>query len=400
MRSKINYRELMAVLISPDRAMADELTASLRESDTFQVAAEMNAYPSRQTLEARLRQIKPEVVLVDVESDRTQACEVVRIVLEFGHSIQVVGIGSQSDSEQLLEALRAGATEFLHRPFDRASQVEAVARLRRLRGPASEITATPGKVIVFSSTKPGSGSSTIAVQTALALKRISGQRVLLADFDLCRGMIGFFLKLSHPASVVEAFEHADRLTPEVWSEFIAQSGGLDVLCAPEAPHPGQLDSARFPLLLEYARTYYDWIIIDLPVVFQRFSMLTLAQADWAFLVTTAELPSLHLARKAIRLLDQLAFPKERVQIVVNRTNKRSDMGNSDIEKIFDRKIHSRIPNDFTSVNRAISLGEPLDGKCDVAKAIDGLASRLSGNPVKPKFNFSSRQDRTVLVAVR
>ncbi len=322
------------------------------------------------------------------------------MIVNFAHGIQVVGLGGPSDSEMLLQTLRAGATEFLHRPFDQESQAEATARLRRLRGPTSELIAPPGKVTVFSSTKPGSGSSTIAVQTALALKRMSGQRVLLADFDLCRGMIGFFLKLSHPTSVLEVFENADRLTPEIWSEFIAESGGIDVLCAPEIPYPGQLDSARLHFFLEYARSYYDWIIIDLPVVFQRSSMLTLAQADWAFLVTTAELPSLHLARKAIRLLDQLAFPKDRIQILVNRTNKRSDMGNSDIEKVFDRKIHSRIPNDFASVNRAISMGEPLDAKCDVGKAIDGLASRLSGNPLEPKFNFSARQGRTVLAVVR
>lgn len=398
-RSKINEPELTAILISPDREMAAEFTNSLRHSPAFRIVSELMAYPSRQTLESRLRQLRPDVVLVDLGSNPDEASELIRVTTAFGQSIHVVGLGRRNDSEMLLGALRAGATEFLHSPFDLETQAEAVARLRRLRGPELPVISQPGIVTVFSSTKPGSGSSTIAVQSALALKRISGQRVLLADFDLCRGMIGFFLKLSQPASVLDALESSDRLTPGLWSEFIAEFSGMDVLCAPENPYLGFIDSTRLHAVMEFARNYYDWIIIDLPVVFQRLSMNTLANSDRAFLVTTAELPSLHLTRKALRLVDQSGFPKERLQILVNRTNKRLEMSNSDIEKIFDRKIHSRIPNDFAAVNRAISLGEPLDAKCEVSKAIDSLASRLAGNVTKPALKSAAREGRTVLAEV-
>ena len=397
MRPKINELELTAVLISPDREMAAEFTSTLRQSRAFQIVSELKSYPSKQTLEIRLRQARPDIVLVDVGSNPDEACEVIRLAAAFGQSIHVVALDRRNDSEMLLSALRAGATEFLHSPFDIATQGEAVARLWRLRGPESQVISQPGVVTVFSSAKPGSGSSTIAVQTALALKRTSGKRVLLADFDLCRGMISFFLKLSHPASIVDALESTDRLTPELWSDFVASSSGVDVVCAPETPYLGPVDAVRLHALMGYARSNYDWTIIDLPVIFQRISLMTLSNADGAFLVTTAELPSLHLARKAIRLLDQLGFPKERFQILVNRTNKRSDISNPEIEKLFSCKVHSRIPNDFASVNRAISRGEPLDAKGDVGKAIDSLASRLSGNVIVPGLKPTTRESRTSLV---
>ena len=66
-------------------------------------------------------------------------------------------------------------------------------------------------MVAFSSSKPGSGASTIATQTAFALQRLTGKRVLLADCDLTGGTIGFYLKLSHNYSLVDALQHAEHL---------------------------------------------------------------------------------------------------------------------------------------------------------------------------------------------
>ena len=123
---------------------------------------------------------------------------------------------------------------------------------------------------------------------------------------------------------------------------------------------------------------YDWVVIDLPVIFQRLSLMTISDSDRAFLVSTSELPSLHLARKAVNLLDQLGFPKERFQMMVNRINRHDEIGGADIEKLFNCAVHSRIPNDYFSLHRAVTLGQPVDGHCELGKAIEGLAQRLCG----------------------
>ena len=123
---------------------------------------------------------------------------------------------------------------------------------------------------------------------------------------------------------------------------------------------------------------YDWIIVDLPLVFQRLSLMTISESDRAFLVTTSELPSLHLARKAVTLLEQLGFPKERFQIMINRINRRDEIAGSDIERLFNCAVDARIPNDYFSLHRAVTLGQPVEGHCELGKAIENLARRLSG----------------------
>ena len=243
-----------------------------------------------------------------------------------------------------------------------------------------------------------SGASTLAAQTAFALRRATSQRVLLADFDLMGGIIGFYLKLTNTKSLLDALPLADSPGDAEWSSLVAASDGVDILPAPETPFHGPVDAARLHAVLEHARLSYDWVIIDLPVVFQRLSLMTISEADHAFLVSTPELPSLHLARKAVNLLDQLGFPKERFQIMVNRINRRDEIGGSDIEKLFNCSVNSRIPNDYFSLHRAVTLGQPVDGHCELGKAIENLAGRLAGQ-AGPDRKKSIADPRGVLSAV-
>jgi len=140
-----------------------------------------------------------------------------------------------------------------------------------------------------------------------------------------------------------------------------------------------VDGVRLHAVLEYARMNYDWVVVDLPVVFQRLSLMAISESDRAFLISTSELPSLHLARKAVNLLDHLGFPKDRFQIMINRINRRDDIAGSDIERLFNCAVDSRIPNDYFSLHRAVTLGQPVDGHCELGKAIENLAGRLTGN---------------------
>lgn len=370
---------LTALSVIPDRELAGQFSAAMERTRAFQILFDFKSYPSQQTLEIRLRQNKPDVILLDLATDLDVACELIRGVNALNLQTHVVGLHRRNDSDAILRSLRMGASEFLYAPFDPQTQTEAVARLHRLLQPEASENVQPGTIISFSSAKPGSGASTLAAQTAFALRRATSKRVLLADFDLMGGMIGFYLKLSHTKSLLDAMQAAEQLNDTLWPTFVAAADGVDILPAPETAYAGAVDPARLHAVLEHVRMYYDWVVIDLPVIFQRLSLMAASESDRAFLVSTSELPSLHLARKAVNLLDQLGFPKDRFQIMVNRVNKRDEIGGADFEKLFNCPIHSQVPNDYFSLHRAVTLGQPVDGHCELGKAIQSLADRLSGN---------------------
>ena len=377
-------KELTALLVAPDRDLAQQFCRTLPRARTFQVLADLKSYPSQQTLEMRLRQLKPDVVLLDLASGIDTALDLIRAAAAFRPPVHVVGLHPSNDSEAILRSLRAGASEFLFAPFEEQVQKEALARLWRLRQPAPTPASERGKIVLFSSAKPGSGASTLATQTAYALRRSTNGRVLLADFDLLGGTIGFFLKLDHPHSLLDLLHDTAHLTLARWTSLVATVGGVDVIPAPELPCAEMEELAGLHDVLEFARQHYDWVVLDLPSIFHRVSLLTLPEADQAFLVSTPELPSLHLTRKAVNLLGQLGFSKDRFHVVINRVTRRDGISGSDMEKIFNCPVQASFPNDYFSLHRVVTLGKALEGESELGKAIEALAGRLAGVVAGPR----------------
>jgi pilus assembly protein CpaE len=370
--------EIAALLVAPDRALAQQFLATLPQTRAFQILADLKSYPPQQTLEIRIKQLKPNVVLLDLSSDLSAAVEVVKFIASMTPPVHVVGLNTRNDSTAILQSLRAGASEFLYAPFELPTQREAIARLRRLVQPEAPTQTEAGHVVAMASSKPGSGASTVATQVAFSLQRLTGKRILLADFDLTGGTIGFYLKLNHNYSLVDALQHADHMDPALWNSLTVNYGGVDILPAPAAPYAEPLDGARLRVLIEHARNLYDWVIIDLPAIFNRTSLMAISECERAFLISTSELPSLHLTRKALTMVDQLGFPKDRFQVLVNRVDKRDDISTADMEKLFGCAIHAKLPNDYFSLHRVVTLGQPLGTEAELGKAIEQVAARLSG----------------------
>ena len=370
--------QITALLIAPNRDLAQQFVATLPQTRAFQILADLKSYPPAQTLEIRIRQLKPHAILLDLATDLTVATELIRFITSLNPPVQVVGLDTRNDSDAILQSLRAGATEFLAAPFELSSQRDAIARLRRLCGSEAPVSNEAGHVVAFSSAKPGSGASTLATQTAFALRRLTGQRILLADFDLTGGTIGFYLKLSHNYSVVDALQHAEHLDATLWSSLAVNHGGVDILPSPAAPYAEPIDGGRLRVLIDYARQLYDWVILDLPTVFSQISLIALAECERAYLVSTSELPSLHLTRKAMSMITQVGLPKERFEVLVNRVERRDDIGAANLEKLFNCPVHASLPNDYFSLHRVVTLGQPLGAEGELGKAIEKLAVGLCG----------------------
>ena len=370
--------EIPALLIAPDRDLAQKFLATLPQTRAFQILADLRSYPPHQTVEIRARQLKPAVAFLDLASDPGTAIELVRFLSGINPPVHVVGLHPSNDSQALVQSLRAGAVEFLYAPFEPEMQFEAIQRLRRLCVVETPERTEAGHAVAFASSKPGSGASTIATQAAFALQRLTGKRILLADLDLTGGTIGFYLKLSHNYSLVDALQHAEHMDPALWNSLAVNYGGVDILPAPAAPYDEPIDPSRLRVLVENARSVYDWVILDLPAVFNRSSLMAISECERAYLVSTTELPSLHLTRKALNLVDQIGFPKGRFHVLVNRMDKRDDISVADMEKLFGVPVHASLPNDYFSLHRVVTLGQPLGADGDLGKAIEGLVVRMTG----------------------
>ena len=255
--------ELTSLVISPNRELAQQFSATLPVTRAFHILAEMKTYPPVQTLDIRLRQLRPDLVFLDLATDLVKAAELIEFIAGIRPPVFVVGLHTHNDPDAIVRSLRSGATEFLHAPFDLEMQRQALVRIVRLRKPSARSEADRGRLVVFSSSKPGSGASTLACETAFALNKQSGKKVLLADFDVISGSVAFFLKIGQEFSLLDALKQMDDSGEPDWSSLVVNADGIDVLTAPDTPANDPLDPDRLHDALESLREVYDWIVVDL-----------------------------------------------------------------------------------------------------------------------------------------
>jgi pilus assembly protein CpaE len=369
--------ELAALLIAQDRDLAQQFHLSISHTHAFQILEDLKRYPSEQMLETRLRQFRPAVVLVDLAADSETACSLIRFLASRTPPVAVIGLDHTSRPEIVMRALSLGASEFFTAPFEARAQQDAVASILRQKRPEPAETA-PGRVVAFSSAKPGSGASVVACHAAYSLAHLTHKRILLADLDLAGGTVGFYTRVEHSHSFLDVLGQTGEADAAFWSRRVVHSRGVDVLPAPSVPGAFPDDPIALRQALDHARRYYDWTVLDLPSIFHRVSLMVLAEADSTFLISTPELPSLHLARKAIHVLAKAGFAPDRFDVVVSQIGRKEGMRGSEIERILGHAVSASIPDDHGGLHAAAALGEMLKADGTLGKAIEQLAGRLAG----------------------
>src|SRR5712675_69227 len=103
--------ELTSLVISPNRELAQMFSATLPSTRAFHILAEMKTYPPTQTLDIRLRQLRPDLVFLDLATDLSQATELIEFIAAIRPPVYVVGLHTHNDSDAILRSLRSGATE-------------------------------------------------------------------------------------------------------------------------------------------------------------------------------------------------------------------------------------------------------------------------------------------------
>src|SRR5207249_4261281 len=210
-----------------------------------------------------MRAAAPEIVFLSIET-RQQALEVAKFVAEQAAGSQVVAINRACDPQMLLETMRAGIREFLAPPFEHQSLTDALDRVEELVRQNPPIFETTDSVFSFLPAKAGSGATTIAVNTSLALAKMADQNVLLADLDLNSGLVGFMLLLNQtPYSIVDAAENAVDMDENLWPKIISSKSGIDVLPAGKLRPGFRIEATQIRHILAYARRHYSAIVCDL-----------------------------------------------------------------------------------------------------------------------------------------
>jgi pilus assembly protein CpaE len=265
--------------------------------------------------------------------------------------------------------------EFLAAPFDRQQLYDALRRAAEALDKRPLTVDATDRMYAFLPSKQGVGATTLAVNFAGALARRPDCNALLADFDLNSGLVGFMLKVAHGYSVIDAVENSSRMDETLWPQMVSSLGRLDVLQAGHMNPSYRIEPLQVRRLLEFARRNYKAICADLSGNMELYSVEILHEAARIFMVCTPEIPSLHLAREKLNFLRSLDLD-DKVDVLVNRAQKRGCIPFAEIERLLGRKILMAFPNDYTGVHRALTLGTFTQRTSEFGRAFDALAKAV------------------------
>jgi Flp pilus assembly CpaE family ATPase len=151
-------------------------------------------------LESTLRLLMPSVVFLDVT--RLEMAEMVcAIIRKNNRNTQIIGFARDVDQSSLLMAVRCGLRDVMVSPLSPSTVHSSLERAYAAWQEEHKHTPREHRIISFLPSKIGSGASTVALQTSVAISRSGLGRTTLIDMDFDCGSLDFMLKLPYDQGV-------------------------------------------------------------------------------------------------------------------------------------------------------------------------------------------------------
>ncbi len=329
----------------------------------------------------------PDLVVLDrmlPGMDGTEVCQEIRNRHEIA-DLPIIMLSARAQVEDRISGLKAGADEYVTKPFDTDEMVARVSGLleRRadlLRRQASVSTHPHGKIVTLCGPKGGVGRTVIAANLAIALGAVTQKRVLLVDADLHAPDVGTLLDLYPKYTLHDLLRNADQIDDDLIATVVTpHSSGIEVLVSAECEEVNEvLEAPALSQILHALRERFDYIVVDPVTTPGKIFSTCMEHADVALLVVNPEVTSTYRAKSMLKNL-QLGQESPIPLVVLNREDRRGGATESDVQKGLAHEIASTIPEDSAVVTFSVNEGVPFmmrRKKSEVSKRISKLAETI------------------------
>jgi pilus assembly protein CpaE len=308
----------------------------------------------------------PALILLDVMLPKLDGYQVATKIRQeegsTGH-VPIIMLTAEREVEQKVRGLRAGADDYLIKPFHPAELLARIKSLLARFAPRDALVGRPplGRVFAVYGAKGGVGTTTIAINTAIALHRELGRKVCLVDGNLQFGDHRVFLDLGlDRKSIVDVVTATSIDQDLVRQVLVKHDSGIDLLLAPPSPETAELvTQEHMPVILDILRSLYDYIIVDIDKRLDDVNLGIIETSELVFVVMTADLSCLKNVRLVLETIGHLGYEKTKVQLVLNRSNAFTGINVKNAEGALKRPIDHQIVNEYRGAISALNSGAPF-----------------------------------------
>lgn len=302
---------------------------------------------------------KPDMLVVDVMMPHMSGHDVARQLRDSKdtENLPILILTARAQEIDRVTALKSGASDYLSKPVSSQELIDKVKTL--LMEKPEKIEPAEGVVIAFYGLRGGVGQTTIAVNLAASLLRVSQESVALVDLTSSVGQVVMHMRLQARSSWANLPDENQLDWETLKGQMIAHQSGLQLLAAPSDPMPPDLPSAASTKkILELMRSNLQFTVIDLPHTFSPALIAGLESSDIVLQVLTPEMVSVQSAVQVNRTLAKMGMTFKQKSYILNHTTAEAQLPRATVERGLNARIAFKVGYD-TNQSQALSQGVPL-----------------------------------------
>jgi len=240
-------------------------------------------------------------------------------------SLPIIIFTAKTTVDDKVAGFQAGADDYLTKPIhpdELASRVEAVLS-RSARRKQEQRTTIRAKVLGFLGSKGGVGTTTLAVNVAIALAQgaAKDKQVLLADMYSGVATTAIQLGLRHTGEIAQLLSQpAERLEAKAIEAHLDEHrSGVRVLSGQIEP-PGvaaQISPAHADRILQYLGSMSDYLLLDLGIGLNTTNRHVLLHCDHVIVTVEPHRVALTLAQALLdEITETVQIPRHKIGVVL------------------------------------------------------------------------------------
>ena len=238
-------------------------------------------------------------------------------------------------------------------------------------------TDSNGRVIAFAGMTGGAGSSVISHNVAHELFATYDEQVIVVDMDIAYGTAALDFNMQPRQTVVDALTQSNDLDAGLLHQFFLEFGEtkLSVLGSPASLGTGlQVTAEPVDKLLRVIKPMAEFIILDLPHIWDGWINDVLASADEVVLIARPDLTNLRNAKNVVEYLGPKRGTDAPTRLVLNQVGaaKRADLSPGDFKDALAMEPALSIPYDPEAFGKALNVGEMMTKASAKSKATEAI----------------------------
>ena len=220
-----------------------------------------------------------------------------------------------------------------------------------------------GHIVAVVGGKGGVGKSVFAANLAIAYLQEFKQRPLILDLDLSSlGDQNIILGQNPPKSVVDVSKmQSGAIDPKSLAPFMINApAGYSYIAAPkDSIIARDIDIEGLGKFLKAAPNVFNLTVVDCGNGMDPWALKAMEYATAIFVITTADVIVINQTKRVLSKIQELLFPPEMVQIIVNRYSQNHIINPQMIQKNLNRTIFAAIPEDVVTCDGALAKSTPI-----------------------------------------